>query len=301
MLWQYINKWQNFVVANLLELYFSVANADGPPAWVNFGTKIVSSLQDRTFKSLENKSKDENKQNTEFDNLRKDAIAEASSGAVKKVFGGGTKKQPVENHYRRANNVNNERGTRERGKRNEPRDKNADKLQKPPEKVSLFNFLEEKLPATEVEPKMAEKRFESANAYPSYSSVNNVDKKRYDNVQQVNSRMNYSRSKPENSYTNQRNSNRNFNTRNQSETQVTQPPVDSLAENLGKMSMNSQFASRSLRQHLNFPVKKENEANEWKIGDECVAKYWEDGKVRKETTLRDWRSQTFPFSSTMLR
>lgn len=52
-----------------------------------------------------------------------------------------------------------------------------------------------------------------------------------------------------------------------------------------KMSLNSQFATRSLRQHLNLGASKppvngvDSGQTSWNIGDKCLAKYWEDGKV----------------------
>lgn len=42
------------------------------------------------LQSLENRDK-ENKENAEFEAQRKDAIAEASRGGAKKIFGGGNK------------------------------------------------------------------------------------------------------------------------------------------------------------------------------------------------------------------
>jgi len=57
----------------------------GPPPWIPFGAKIVrTNPSDRNFKSLENKDK-ENKDNSEFETQRKDAIAEAGRAGAKKV------------------------------------------------------------------------------------------------------------------------------------------------------------------------------------------------------------------------
>ncbi|KAJ8937080.1 hypothetical protein NQ318_018015, partial [Aromia moschata] len=73
------------------------ASDDGPPPWVNFGNKIQTSSQDSDFKSLGTKNKEVNKDNSEFDLQRQGAIAEATTGAVKKIFGGRVKQnvQPV--------------------------------------------------------------------------------------------------------------------------------------------------------------------------------------------------------------
>ncbi|CAH1159797.1 unnamed protein product [Phaedon cochleariae] len=119
-------------------------NDDGPPPWVNFGKRIQSGNQEPNFKSLENKSKETSKENAEFEAQRQGAIAEANSGAVKKVFGGMVKQnvQPTQNKG----------PDRSRDKRESFRNKNRvereDELEKPlkPEKVSLFSFLEDKLP-----------------------------------------------------------------------------------------------------------------------------------------------------------
>lgn len=66
-----------------------------------------------------------------------------------------------------------------------------------------------------------------------------------------------------------------------------QKSIDNTTQLMTKMSLNSQFASRSLRQHLNLGLPKQNQTNNnlneprntWNIGDACLAKYWEDGKV----------------------
>ena len=84
-----------------------------------------------------------------------------------------------------------------------------------------------------------------------------------------------------------------------------QTAIDTVTHKFDKMAVNSQFASRSLRQHLNLnnrsgiaPAKKyeatehinnkqsdqNNSADshdsdiKWKVGDQCLAKYWEDNK-----------------------
>ncbi|XP_058835900.1 tudor domain-containing protein 3 [Topomyia yanbarensis] len=67
-------------------------SASGPPPWIAFGQKIQQNLpNDRNFKSLQVKEKDESKENAEFTALRNDAIAEATKLGTKKTFGGGAK------------------------------------------------------------------------------------------------------------------------------------------------------------------------------------------------------------------
>lgn len=61
----------------------------GPPPWIPFGKKIVKILEHgKNFKALAEKDK-VNKENTEFEAQRKDAIAEAAKQGSKKIFGGG--------------------------------------------------------------------------------------------------------------------------------------------------------------------------------------------------------------------
>lgn len=91
------------------------------------------------------------KQNVEFELTRKGAITEASANAVKKVFGGGTKQmfQPQQQYeFKKIPEPTNESRpfNQERPKRGKRESKEpSEKPQKPPEKVSLFDFLETKL------------------------------------------------------------------------------------------------------------------------------------------------------------
>lgn len=67
-------------------------SASGPPPWIAFGQKIQQNLpNDKNFKSLQTKEKDESKENAEFNALRNDAIAEATKLGTRKTFGGGAK------------------------------------------------------------------------------------------------------------------------------------------------------------------------------------------------------------------
>ncbi|XP_053669701.1 uncharacterized protein LOC128720079 [Anopheles nili] len=71
-------------------LQFSAA---GPPPWIPFGQKIQQPAvaNDKDFKSLQPKEKEESTENSAFTALRNDAIAEATKSGTKKTFGGGAK------------------------------------------------------------------------------------------------------------------------------------------------------------------------------------------------------------------
>ncbi|CAH0560042.1 unnamed protein product [Brassicogethes aeneus] len=154
---------------------------DGPPPWVNFGCKIQAGDKNDAFKSLQPKTKDPNKDDTEFEQQRQKALAEASSGAVKKVFGGRVKEQvqPVVNRNLNNNTNNNRRNERRgfKGRNLEPREVD-DVPQKPLEKVSLFDFLETKLPVAESAPKGIEKPVQQFN----YQKSNYERKSDYKNA-----------------------------------------------------------------------------------------------------------------------
>lgn len=127
------------------------ATLEGPPPWVNFGKKIVNTVNTtQGFKSLEAKKDLNSKENCDFQVQRQDAIAVVAQGAVKKVFGGGVKPSAAfsnapennSNHYNREPRV--PRQPRQKGK-----DKSElEKLEKPSQRVSLFDFLEDKLSLT---------------------------------------------------------------------------------------------------------------------------------------------------------
>ncbi|XP_011158828.1 tudor domain-containing protein 3 isoform X2 [Solenopsis invicta] len=149
------------------------AEEGGPPPWIPFGKKIIKvSEQDKNFKALVEKEKPSKE--TEFEAQRKDAIAEAAKQGSKKVFGGGNKQlldhsvqkivdrgftiEQAEYALRiNRNNVdralkslqktdikhNNAKESREpRGKR----EKKTEESKPSSGKISLFDFLEDKLP-----------------------------------------------------------------------------------------------------------------------------------------------------------
>lgn len=165
-------------------------SASGPPPWIPFGQKIQQNLpQDKNFKSLQTKEKDESKENAEFNALRNDAIAEATKLGTKKTFGGGAKqmvdanvqkimdkgftedeavhalKLTRNNVHRALSNLqriekrkqtqNDNTGkfepTQKPGKRGPggKRDSEMELTSKPSAKVSLFDFLEDILPESE--------------------------------------------------------------------------------------------------------------------------------------------------------
>lgn len=315
------------------------SSTDGPPAWVNFGCKIQASISDKNFKSIDEKTKE----TSEFDLQRKDAIAEVTSGAVKKVFGGGTKQPAYESKAGSSktgpNKSDNERGRNRgrnlKGSKNEEKDVEERPL-KPSEKVSLFSFLEDKLPVQEPVQSIAQNSTKN-----NYSKDNNPTskyepqgKQNYNNPKQFNQpnkQANYQNPPRKNNY--QQNGRNNFYSQesynqgqqfnqghqssssyqknekfsgsyNKSYEQPTNfklnsnqnkyqnnADVNHVANDLTKMQINNQFASRSLRQHLNltsnsnvgaakFNDRTPSRTNDetLNVGQECLAKYWEDGK-----------------------
>ncbi|CAH1391535.1 unnamed protein product [Nezara viridula] len=169
----------------------------GPPPWIPFGEKLApSNIADKNFKSLDDGSKD-GRDNEEFEAQRRDAIAEAgkAAGCTKKVFGGGTKplldrniqaimsqgftiqeaeaalKQSKNNIDRALRNLQRKSGKgpddkektekepgRERGRR---KGNDEESGPKPSGRVSLFSFLEDKLPSLPEKDKSKEKEWEA--------------------------------------------------------------------------------------------------------------------------------------------
>lgn len=416
-----IEKWE---LTRSVQRNRRASNEDGPPRWVNFGTKIQSGHQGDNFKSLLNKNKDGSKENSEFEQQRQDAIAEASSGAVRKVFSGRVKQsvQLQNNTNRKITERNKEKKelTKGKGKLVKQKGEVDDKPQKPSEKVSLFAFLEDKLPVSTKEetfyqnqpikssfkdtetcfedpnnydykkkktsiPKQFEKSeysnkksqntrkqsnnsySQSNNSYPELTlqkhtsnSANNANQPKHFNnnqfkdqqdtkmpqqnnnfkslhqnnqpnyhynlppvhnssysyeynqspVQQLNSNYQYEQKPISNSYSNsppvhyQRSYLNNYQHNTEHTPSFQQDSVSNsnlnrklhqrhndtnhISQEVQKMSLNSQFASRTLRQHLNLGSstrkndeitnKVEDNGPTWNVGDEVLAKYWEDGK-----------------------
>ncbi|KAL6426423.1 hypothetical protein ACFW04_009123 [Cataglyphis niger] len=148
----------------------------GPPSWIPFGKKIIKvSEQDKNFKALTEKEK-ASKENTEFEAQRKDAIAEAAKQGSKKVFGGGNKqlldhsvqkiidrgftieqaeyalrinRNNVDRALRSLQKTDTKHNVKESREPREPRgkrDKKTEESKSSSGKISLFDFLEDKLP-----------------------------------------------------------------------------------------------------------------------------------------------------------
>lgn len=316
-----------------------LAGIDGPPKWVNFGQKVLVT-DTQIVKSLDNKGAEI--QNSEFDALRKDAISEATTGAIKKVFGGGLKQaiyMSDNSKKYQQNTVNNDDRTR-RGKR-EPKE-NLEKPQKPSKTMSFYDFLEAKLPVSKPEntygyDNYAEKRNENfhnsksaqyTDNKPNYSkqanfpvlqnsTFNNSNRyNRYEhkpnthlnqeNRKNSNSRYNKSEYKQhileENISQNPKNSTNGFEVsqiepkNNDTQRHNSSKPVkmNDLVESVEKLSVNNEFVARSLKQHLNLgnENKRISPSNNWKTGDRCMAKYWEDNKFY-EATVTAVTSRTY--------
>ncbi|VEN38143.1 unnamed protein product [Callosobruchus maculatus] len=150
------------------------SSEDGPPPWVHFGAKIKTSIQDDNFASLSSKAKESSKENPEFEQQRLEAIAEASTGAVKKVFGGRVKQnvQPVQNNQNRNNQRQRRDQVKGKGKKLMDEEDIMEKPLKPTNKVSLFSFLEDKLPVNET-PQNARYSFSDQSALDRYRSNEN--------------------------------------------------------------------------------------------------------------------------------
>ncbi|KAK4886169.1 hypothetical protein RN001_002440 [Aquatica leii] len=190
---------------------------DGPPPWVNFGEKIISNISNEPFKALI--AKEEKKD--EFDIQRQDAINVAATGAIKKVFGGGSKNVALteakkSNHY-------------ESFKRREI--EKVEEQRKAPDKVSLFNFLENKL------------------------HVNNEPIKDND-LANTKPQKQYERKFPK------------FTEKDGYRTKFSPKKVDNNDED---------FIIKNI-ERLTIGNQNEIKTWNWKVGDLCMAKYWEDGK-----------------------
>lgn len=241
---------------------------------------------------------------------------------MKKVFGGGVKKfGDTQNIDRDRQQFNNNREPRNYNKdnnkrRNEAKGKVAvEQLpSKPPEKVCLFNFLEDKLNVNDLQttstvnenvPESNHNRNFHSNTYqkPVYSTQQRNEQQGYTGFRRENSgnvnRYHNQQQRTVSSATNNFNGNgkptetknavagtTTTNTSTSRNNTSDNSAVNAITNNVEKMSVNSQFASRSLKQHLNINRNKNSDEGvnsksitEWKIGDSCLAKYWEDGKV----------------------
>ncbi|XP_014214829.1 tudor domain-containing protein 3 [Copidosoma floridanum] len=151
----------------------------GPPPWIPFGKKIIKIMeQGKNLKTLSEKEKP-SEENAEFEAQRKNAIAEAAKQGSRKVFGGGNKQlldhsvQKIvdqgftieqaeyalkvnRNNVDRAlksllktDNKSNSNAREPRELKSKRGDKKSEEAGGKPSsgKISLFDFLEDKLPA----------------------------------------------------------------------------------------------------------------------------------------------------------
>ncbi|XP_066245062.1 tudor domain-containing protein 3-like [Euwallacea similis] len=360
------NLYDKWVLAKSVQQSHQNQVSTGAPPWVPFGCKIISENQEKGFKSLD---KDTNVSGeSEFDQQRKEAIAEASSGAVKKSFGGRVRQnvQQVQNTQQHNKGRTNDQDRGRRGKFTKRSDELEEKRQKPSEKVSLFSFLEDKLPATsssnsndysyhQKDPKMnangtkqinksigvkndngdsirdfrnnralkfahneKKESTEKANTGGSGSEFRRSQQKYSQPYADIRSKesLNYQKDlwkSDHKAYNNkypsqnqgkyhqqQRNDSSRYQQGPQPKSNFTPQQFNSLPQNiniqnnplemhqlandLSKMSVSNDFASRSLRQHLNLgPPKKSEGTGKLNVGDQCLAKYWEDGKFYPAT------------------
>ncbi|XP_076676138.1 tudor domain containing 3 isoform X3 [Andrena cerasifolii] len=195
-----VEKWE---LNKKLALHTRVRSTDegGPPPWIPFGKKIIKvNEHDKNFKALAEKEKS-SKENAEFEAQRKDAIAEAAKQGSKKIFGGGNKQlldhsvqKIVDQGFSidqaeyalKVNRNNVDRALKSLQKvdtrhtttkeTREPRNKRFDKKgeeSKPSSgKISLFDFLEDKLP---LQSETTEMSNPSPNSY-TYSAESNHDR-----------------------------------------------------------------------------------------------------------------------------
>lgn len=232
---------------------------------------------------------------------RQDAIANATSGAVKRVFGGGARIAQDNHHstnFRKGGNFSRGNGENQnvqehqrgyKGKRENKEKANAiEKPQKPPEKISLFDFLENKLLVNETTKIVGDSLLAKQEVQKAFTQQKDAQKNvmmPYPGMYQQSYSYNSTPKTAPNNY--RKNSETSTNLfQNSKHVNNSTNPLEAVTKSFEKVSLNSQFASRSLQQHLNL-VKNKNEDfkpkintnQNWKVGDICLAKYWEDGKV----------------------
>ncbi|XP_043252881.1 tudor domain-containing protein 3 [Colletes gigas] len=195
-----VEKWE---LNKKLALHTRVRSAEegGPPPWIPFGKKIIKVTEhDNNFKALAEKEKS-TKENTEFETQRKDAIAEAAKQGSKKIFGGGNKQlldhsvqkivdrgfsiEQAEYALKVNRNIvdkalkslmktdtKNNTFKETRKPRTKRFDKKAEESKPSSGNISLFDFLEDKLP---LQSETTETRNPSQNSY-TLSTESNYDR-----------------------------------------------------------------------------------------------------------------------------
>ncbi|XP_055703721.1 tudor domain-containing protein 3 [Phlebotomus papatasi] len=297
-------------------------NSAAPP-WIPFGQKIDTKSLDVNIKSLAGDvEKDTAKENVEFNAQRSEAIAEASK-AAKKVFGGGQKMMDhnvqkivdkgyseEEAHYalkmtrndlgRAMRQLKRQAGSgeekrEERGER--PRrggrggfgrsgqDGGEEASARPSGKISLFDFLETKLPAEAQEarvehrpepPRPDQRRsnpHERGGRRPTGDFRRQQDMRNSTDRRRNPPRMNALYTQMDNLRIDERPS-RDF---NKAFPQIPNGFDPNKIMGFQNKETN-EFARNVLKQQLNEPPPQPQSSWHWKIGDRCLAKYWEDAK-----------------------
>ncbi|CAG9765539.1 unnamed protein product [Ceutorhynchus assimilis] len=170
------DKWQ---VAKNVKKDHLIGSSGGAPPWVPFGHKLAK-LQETTSKE----AKEVKDEASEFELQRKEAIMEVSSGAVKKTFGGRVRQNVVSMPQQQKYVKNVRKSFRHEDEEEKP--------QRPLEKVSLFSFLEDKLPQTSASTtkqlphyNLEKQQFNKSNNYDSrqngYVQTNNTPRNQHNN------------------------------------------------------------------------------------------------------------------------
>jgi len=249
---------------------------EGPPPWINFGQRSAISNTNKSsdFKSLEAKEK----KVSEFEVQRQDAIDAIAGGAVKKVFGGGIKvstRNGDNEERRKIFSTTSERSSQHqpfekrqervrKGRKNFRDDGDEEKLQRPSENVSLFSYLENKLGSTSVSVSQSQDK-----------SI--VDNKRENKIES----NQYQKPKAAHTFNHVKkyNQQNDISTRSENKTKEITNKLELL-----DINPSTNFARVALKHHLNFFGNTESIQSgaegkwPWKVGDQCMAKYWEDNK-----------------------
>uniref|UniRef100_A0A1B0C7Z4 Survival of motor neuron-related-splicing factor 30 n=1 Tax=Lutzomyia longipalpis TaxID=7200 RepID=A0A1B0C7Z4_LUTLO len=307
------------------------------PPWIPFGQKIDTKSLDVNIKSLTNDPEKETaKENVEFNTQRSEAIAEASKAATgKKIFGGGHKMMDhnvqkivdkgyteeeaqfalkisrndlgrAMRHLKRQSGAERPREDRHEGREERPRRggrhgrngaEGEEGSARPSGKISLFDFLETKLPADVTEVKS------NHNLASSYRGGDN----RWSNAHQERGGrrpgggdFRKSRGGPSDARTfnDRRRTAPKFNAvcnqmenlklsgdgGNRQEVNKTFPQIPNGFDPNKIMGFQNKETNEFARNVLKQQHKPQPEPQptittwQWRIGDRCLAKYWEDGK-----------------------
>ncbi|XP_034946116.1 tudor domain-containing protein 3 [Chelonus insularis] len=207
-----IEKWELNKKLALHTRARSSEEGEGPPPWIPFGKKIIKVAIEKD-KSLKTKENHQNK-DSDFEVQRQDAIAEAARQGNKKVFGGGTKQlldhsvqkivdlgfsveqaeyalkinrnnvdralKLLQKNDNKHNNSNRESNRENRGKRS---DKKLEETKPSSGKISLFDFLEDKLPTQNAATSKSYSTLQNVNTNNENSNTNSTHDTIYNNLQ----------------------------------------------------------------------------------------------------------------------